>query len=613
MLQVTLNVILTLEGPFLTRSSTPGRYGIDASMAVNHKGKYMIPGTLVKGRLRQSWEELKDAAGYISEDDIHHFLGKGSDEDSGPMPVEPFRGLLRFSDFVSDKGETHILHRIKMNEDRGAVETGQFLAMESPFAPGERACFVGTIGFAATDKKQASQFKDYVDKGLRWITSLGSERTVGFGKLVDVGISQDSKQFQSTGSQAAISHMENGKLCLKISPSSPFCIAGPRVTENLFKSEEVIPGGVIKGTIASMWAEFLGKHGGREIDENFDPVRQELGRCFEKIRFTHAFPAKSTESKRPVSFPLSLVRAKDDIYDVALCDGPVLINCIAPAFEVDWKIDTLLDVKAHFGWPSLRRELRVRTAIDKGSRKAKKGQLFAYESIIPDDLHWLGWVDLGLILKTDRDAVERQLGELLAHGLAGLGKTKAYASAKLEKPTSIEPAYHSMLEPLDDHYIVTLQTPAILCDPGELNEESDRAKLCETYAAVWSHLSENSLSLVRYFARQTLAGGQYLHKRFQHSQKYEPYLLAAAGSVFVLKVEDSGTAGQKIEEWYEHGLPLPEWARERYGRNGSEGDHWLNCPFIRENGYGEVAVNMKIHTCGKPEEVVECHSANSGA
>ena len=616
MLQVTLNITLTLEGPILTKSSTPGRYAIDASMAVNHRGKYIIPGTLVKGRLRQSWKELKEAASYISKDQIRRFLGKGSDEVEGPNPVTPYRGLLRFSDFVSEKKETQVLHRIRMDEKRGAVDRGALLMMESPFAPGEEACFCGTIGFGAVDPAEALKTKEYVEKGLKWISSLGSERTVGFGKLVNVGINQDVKQVQFAESQTDVS--ENGKLGLVITVHSPFCIAKPRVSQNLFESETVIPGNVIKGAVASMWSQFLGKDGVCEISENFDQDRRELSRCFDKIRFTHAFPAKSTETKRPVSFPLSLVKVRndddnDDIYDVTLCHEPVLINYKAPTFDIDWK--NYSDVNACFGWPNVHKELRVRTAIDREKRKADKGKLFAYESVIPDGVQWLGWIDLGLISEGEREVVERQLRELLAHGLKGLGKTKASASVKIDKPSLIKPIHDSSLEPLDNQYIVTLQTHAILCDTENLNEISDRSNLCEAYREVWNHLSENSLSLVRYFARQKLAGGYYLHERFQDGNEYEPFLLTEAGSVFVLKVENGEKACQKIEEWVKHGLTFPEWARKRYRRNGREGDHWSNCPFVRENGYGEVAVNMEIHTSKSPSKkvVMKCDSAIGGA
>jgi len=699
MLQVILDIKLTLEGPILTKSSMPGRYGIDASMAENHEGKYSIPGTLVKGRLRQSWKELKEMASYISDPEINDLLGlkSGNSEDTdNTIPVTPSRAILKFSDFIcKEKKETRDLHRIKMDEEKGTVKKGALLIMETPFAPGEKADFYGTISFIAKDEEKANEIKGYIDKGLRWITSLGSDRTVGFGKFINVEfIKVDIKDISPKEEvQINASQAEDGKLCLIITPKTPFCIAKRKIHSNLFESEIFIPGGVIKGTIASVWGQLLEEKGEFVIDENSDKDRKNLCKHFNNIRFYHTFPAENSKLCRPVTPPLSLVKVDDkSYYDVVLYKEPILINglllsvgpelqddldnnivsdtlirkfvekeitlskdavvlvedagnrwkindgqkvyiirkeraseevdklniyiCKAPAFSIDWKDSS--DVKKCFGWADLSnsKELRVRTAIDKTKRKAEEDKLFAYEMIIPTGFHWLSWIDMGLVPKCEREAVERQLNELLSYGLNGLGKTKVSASVTLKEPSFIQPVKESKLESLDGQYIVTLQTPAILCNPNELSETSNKDNLSKAYDDVWKQISDCSLSLVRYFASQTLAGGDYLHKRFLYKKDkpYKPFLLTEAGSVFVLSINNEEKAKEKIEEWFKYGLPLPEWAKKEYKRNCKAGDHWSNCPYIRENGYGEIAVNLDIHKSKKPkpEEVVLCHSAECG-
>jgi hypothetical protein len=57
-----------------------------------------------------------------------------------------------------------------------------------------------------------------------------------------------------------------------------------------------------------------------------------------------------------------------------------------------------------------------------------------------------------------------------------------------------------------------------------------------------------------------------------------------------------------IKKWATMGLPLPKWAVEKYQRDGKKGDHWSNCPYIPQNGYGEIAVNLSIHWDGHPKE-----------
>lgn len=610
MFQVKLDVTLTLEGPILTKSSVPGSYGADASMAKNDSNKYIIPGTLVKGRLRQAWEELKDIASYISDDEINKLLGNKSGNSDNSEPVDPSRAILRFSDFVSEKESVKTLHRIRIDEDKGTVAKGAILIMETPFAPKEEVCFHGQIEFIATDQNEITKNIDYIKKGLMWINSLGSERTVGFGKLVNVNISQRENQIQPLIETSAVS--KNGKLCLIMMPKSPFCIAKRRIDENLFESEIFIPGNAIKGTIATMWRQLLGCNEDKEIDENFDSERNQLCKYFDKIRFRHAFPVESSETKRPVSPPLSLVKIKDDksYYDVALCDTPVLINGNAPEFRVDWKDSS--DVDKDFGWINPKKELRVRTAINREKRKSEENKLFAYEMIVPTGFRWISWIDMGLIPEDERTDVEKQLRGLLAIGLNGLGKTKASVSAELEDYSHVQPFYSSKLEPIDNQYIVTLQTPAILCDPKELNETSGKIELFNAYEKIWKQMSDDSLTLKRYFASQSLAGGYYLHRRFREGKQYRPYLLTDAGSVFVLRVVDEAKAKEKIEEWFNYGLPLPKWAKEEYKRNGREGDHWSNCPYIRENGYGEIAVNIDIHISKKPKEEQVCEIVEYG-
>jgi len=618
MLQVTLNITLILEGPILTKSSSPGNFGVDASMAINHEGKYSIPGTLVKGKLREAWEELAGIApSSISEDKITFLLGEESGNEENRGAVNPIRGILRFSEFISEKKATQTFSRIRMNKETGTVDKGALLIMETPFRSGEKACFHGTIGFASSGQPEIAKIRDYIDKGLRWTSSFGSEQTVGFGKLISVGISEDIKAIQLT--QADDSLLEDDKIALVIIPRAPFCIAKRRISKNLYESEEFISGGMIKGTIASVWSQLIGKSEGVEIDKDFDKDREELCRYFDKIRFTHAFPARAYNFKRPVRPPLSLVKFdKDEPYcDVARCGKPVLMikndKYKAPAFDIDWKNSS--DVNNDFGWAELQKELRVRTAIDSSKRRAKEKELFAYEMVVPTGFHWLGWIDLGLVCEDDRQKVSSQLGELLVYGLKGLGKTKASANVEPKVASSIQPQHFSHLNPVDDQYILTLQTPAILCDPEELDETSGRDKLFGSYKIAWDQLSDNSLSLVRYFARQTLEGGYYLQRRFQSENSYKPYLLTEAGSVFVFNITDKDKAQEKIRDWHAHGLPLPEW-RKKYTRNNKAGDHWSNCPYIRENGYGEIAVNLDIHKDKSPEKALKscciCYISENG-
>lgn len=262
----------------------------------------------------------------------------------------------------------------------------------------------------------------------------------------------------------------------------------------------------------------------------------------------------------------------------------------APEFAVDWKSNE--KVQEEFGWADPERELRVRTAIDSERRKARDEQLFAYEKIVPKKTDWYCQLDMGTVPDHDRMKVEAQLRDLLANGLRALGKTKARAAIEVQ---STIPAKHiSQNTPRDGQWIITLQTPALLCDPNEI-AQSD---LLMAYRTVWKQLSADSLDLKHFYAQQSLAGGRYLWQRFQPSKDYSPWLLTNAGSVFVLKPEpgQETKAQDCIDRWLAHGLPLPEWAARLYG------NHWTTCPFLPEGGYGEIAVNLEIHWAKYPQE-----------
>ena len=313
------------------------------------------------------------------------------------------------------------------------------------------------------------------------------------------------------------------------------------------------------------------------------------------MRFTHAFPTFEGQATRPVIAPLSLVKVGEKLFDVAIASDPMLIKSDdqkwkAPEFAVDWKSNE--KVQKEFGWADPERELRVRTAIDSERRKARDEQLFAYERIVPNGIDWYCQIDLGAVPDPDRMKVEAQLRDLLANGLRALGKTKARAA--IEVQSTIHAKHISQNTPRDGQWIITLQTPTLLCDPNEIAQSG----LLTAYRNVWKQLSADSLDLKHFYAQQSLAGGRYLWQRFQSGKDYSPWLLTNAGSVFVLKPElgQETKAQDCIGQWMAQGLPLPNWAENRYG------NHWTTCPFLPEGGYGEIAVNLEIHWAKYPQE-----------
>ena len=265
----------------------------------------------------------------------------------------------------------------------------------------------------------------HVEKGLNWVRQLGAYRTLGFGRLVRVKLSEPVIISLPSASVGAPATVDAKRLHVSLRPLSPFCLCTSHPNKNLFESLEFIPGGVVKGAIASMWAMLLGNKPYEPIEAGSDPNRKELCDCFDKIRFTH-FLTGGDCLKRSVTPPLSLVKfGKDGFRDVALCDRAedMVVDDCAPAFDIDWKDRS--DVDALFGRPKLKRELRVRTAIDSDKRRSEKEKLFAYEMVVPNGASWHGYIDLPDDIAGETARTEAHLRSLLHNGIFGMGKTGA--------------------------------------------------------------------------------------------------------------------------------------------------------------------------------------------
>src|SRR5215212_10070464 len=102
--QTRLHIELTLAAPILTHASTAGKVGVDAAAAKTADGRCLLPFSLIKGRVRQSWDEL-------ALPDAEEWFGKRMGGWKGS------RGRFRFSDFVeqgsAERETTAEIHRIR--------------------------------------------------------------------------------------------------------------------------------------------------------------------------------------------------------------------------------------------------------------------------------------------------------------------------------------------------------------------------------------------------------------------------------------------------------------------------------------------------------------------
>ena len=607
MYRVDIPITIHVEGPFITQSTVPGPYGVDAVMARDSGGRFYIAGTQVAGKLREAWEKLDNVLNGRSPElvpdrrKIKELLGEGSGHVDEDKDFDPSPKLLHLSDFVCQHpgaGEK-ARYRIEIDDLAGAVKKGAILVIESPFDPGETVPFAGNVTFLAIDKGQARLIREYIRSGMAWIDQMGAFASVGFGRVKDIEIGR--AQCQSCPLEGIRSQVKETGFGLAIIPEGPFCIARRQTREgNLFVSKEIIPGNVIIGAISRMLERLGAGKEGSPLHELWDNLS--------RIRVLHALPARDCFT-RPVIPPLSLIKAGKRLYDAASLDGPCLIDGRAPEFSVDWKDES--DVKTRFGWPVLRRELRVRTAIDPEKGRSRDEALFAYEMIVPDGRSWLTRVDAERIEDKElRLRVLNQLAALLEPGLLGIGKSKVTAKAVILENDRVQDVINTKDtgDPSGGNMVtIMLQSPALLLCPegllegsAVLDETSGHRELKKAYITAWNTLCPG-LELLRFFATQRLSGGVYQHFRFRRDAAfYYPWILTEAGSVFVFKVKDREMTHNALEKWLSRGLPIPGPVREFYSIPEEEEEQWQHCPFIPQNGFGEIAVNLAVHEDFRP-------------
>ncbi|MCA8996355.1 MAG: hypothetical protein KDA80_05215 [Planctomycetaceae bacterium] len=599
-----LNIELTLIGPILTAGGETAAPGIDAPMARDRHGRWMLPFSLIKGKILDSLSELREAKFTYESNQRRYFPSDGKLNDWLGLPsksghYDPERGRLRFSDFhTSQSGNPdNVIDRIRLNRTTGSAQGRMLLMIQAPFGYGEEVTFEGCLEFVA-DETEAQEIRNLVDSALRWTPAFGAYRTVGFGrtKTVNTELVKAGARSQGTPAQGSL-------LPFELRLDRPLCLVGRKHSENHFESLECISGAVLKGAVAQMIQELTGSPGRdvRQGQAGFPHLRK----SFDKLRFAEARARKSDATARPVEPPLSVVtcpnKKEGDLpyFDAALEEHPRLIRGAAPAFLPDWKDDDFGTVRTAFGWPLLPKERRTRTAINPVTGRAADKQLFSYGLVLPDrttpqgtreEFIWDGQIGLESVDAAEHAGVRQELGDLLKHGIVGIGKTRAVASVtwiSQQLPATVSSTPFST-----QTVIITLQTECLMTNPATLQNQGDGDTLHTAYSEFWHDVSEGALELTRFFARQSVYGG-FVSRRARND-RYEPFLLTDRGSVFVLTVADQAKSQTLLMQWSKQGLPNASWLTARYASDGSP--LWQRCPYIQENGYGEVAIDLNCHT-----------------
>lgn len=602
----TCTINLIVLGPFLTAATGPDQYGVDKSAHRDFRGQLVIPASHLKGKLRSALEELEPFldAGHP---DRKTLFGAPSTEGS----YEPIPAVLQFTDLIcSVNGDEDTRTRVTINRVSQTAGQNLLREVEIPFASGSETPLSGEVIFNAPDFATATRTANLIRLGLLWLATVGAEKGVGFGRLKSVQIGAPTPD--TTSVTIGIPAVP-GSLHLRITAREPLLVGGIKSRRtNYVASKQELPGGLLKGALCRALNE---AHGIRPVTRPLDescmvdfPAFKALVKHFSKIRVTHAWPAL-VGSPRPVRLPLSTVEHNGALAgDLALSDerAPLVQERFSPAYFGDAK-----NLKRYEGFAEPAELFITRSEIDDVSQRTAESQLFTYQFYAPytfdgeqeRPIEWICNVDFAAITNpAEQGAARQQFAVAVKQHLHRMGKLSRQVDVAVcdggARPAA--KSYPLFQDPIqDDLALVTLQSSAIMLDPNTVRSLLLGQDLHEVYAKYWHDISDGALALDDFFAHQGFEGGYLYHRylgtaeRTNRPHQYRPYYLTLAGSLFKLRVADKINAPKLLTRWLSCGLPLPKWALAEYGQYNRA--IWENCPFVPENGYGEIAVNLAWH------------------
>ena len=605
-----LTVRLTLQAPLISSGGGDATRGLNRIFYRNADRQFALQGSHLKGKLREALQELR-MGGAIDGVDLAELFGN----ENRAGNYLPEYAALRFSDFIlqsnSSAPECQRLTRVSIDTQTGTSKENFLQMTENIASVGASTEWEGKISFFAVEANQAKKLADIILLGLKWVTAVGAVKGSGYGRLENVAqVSLAPCKPRHTFPTKPVSQRD---LTLIFTFDDDLLIGGVKKKKavNYLESQYVIPDAVIKGALARFLNELCGnKVLTAGIDLSNATVHQhfeKLAEHFSALHILHAFPssanAASATMTRAVTVPFSTVRASENkFFDVALIAIPQLDpQGHAPEFIIDWKEPE--DLNKDFGLAACEILNKTRTAIDPQTRRAREEKLYTFQYLTPylagppsnsprPKVQWIARVRFPE-LETDKQQLLDEFCLAIKSGWQFLGKRGAHFTCKVvpgHVPAKINSDPRGLL--VDGLAIVALQTDALLFDGRTLAPQRDQINLFEIYQRYWQQATEQSCELERFFARQKLWGG-YLAQRYKFGPNYYPFVLTEAGSVFVLRAKDADRAKVFLQEFKEKGLPLPEEISQQIAAAGKA--PWQACPFVRENGFGEINLNLEWH------------------
>jgi CRISPR/Cas system CSM-associated protein Csm3 (group 7 of RAMP superfamily) len=585
-----LSVELGVTSPFLFAGESNAMLGVDGAALRDHAGRPLVPAEQVRGVLRAAMETLKRHATAVADGDlVKRLFGDESPKNEGRDPSDydkPERGTLLFGNLVADTDErVPILTRVAIDDETGAAAEGQLQLIELVAKPGATVTFTGKAVLFADNEAVADRSERALSRAAALVPAIGSTKSAGFGEVTAFAVRRDPATADKLLTLPnLIGAPENeGRVALVVTSDRPLLVDAARVTENLFAGAEVIPGTAVKGALA----ERIRRAGG-------DPESGAgLGLALSRLRVSHALPENGSGHVAGLFVPNSVCAIKGPqgwIFGDALSGDPARIPMMegrTPHFPVDWKPEAFGEFAAKGLFPAsagIPLDPRMHVKIGKEG-VAEDAKLFATLR----RRHMRGDAPQRWRLVIDTGGIEdaghaRQLVQLLLQGLDNVGRTGATLSFERAEDNADDPRnrLRSSAPPGAEGrtFNVSLITPGLLVDAGAIARRGDRRVRVADHAAYWNALG---FALEACFQGVKLAGGYVATRRRPYGSSYYPFVLTEAGSVFRVTGDAKRMAGL-----LRHGLPAAS-------QTGAATLGWRNCPYLPENGYGEIALDLVDH------------------
>jgi CRISPR/Cas system CMR subunit Cmr4 (Cas7 group RAMP superfamily) len=581
-----------------------GTWGLDAQQARNQAGRPIIPYSHIRGVLRHAAAAAGKDALFGVRGLFFGAIRKAETEDERKQEErnneeDSKRARLILSDLVADfDGKSTRTTRVAIEDDSGRAKEGHLLVAELVAPAGRQVSFTGDALLWSETRDNADDEVKSLQAAAQAVFALGRFKTVGWGEVASIELSLGGEQLmQSTPAGT------DKPFLLSFTLDRPFLVDAEEKDSNTLTGRPIIPGAAIKGALA----EHMRRRG-------LDPDGNDFGHLLSHMTVGHAVPM--LDGKPVVGQEAEDFVAWDGEMRVARwpdfrMPDPACLRDL-PFFPTDWKADKPEQATRQMrdAFPGCDTEVRTRVRINPERQAAEEGALFTQTLVCPTKdgrpVTWQARITPPEMKGTEPAQVARIMAALF-DGPATLGKTNARLTGMSVVPLSVPAAPKSA----SGKFRVELVTPALMIRASHLQttgspESSSLLDLpfAGAFAKYVDVASGGTLRIAAdvnpamtpvlgptpgLFVSTVFRGGFDARAHpFFGADIVEPFVLTDAGSVLYLEAAGAGDPGAVLARWASQGLPAMEWSAAE--AVPVPADRWGDCPFLPQNGYGEVKI-----------------------